>query len=91
MSREYVCKYCGHIGIPDGAKSRNGFLSAIIFLLFMLPVGLFRKKGRCSKCGGTSLASLNSKYGKKAMEEFYMKEFTNNLPPKKPSTNSGYY
>ncbi len=75
MSREFVCKNCGHIGVPD-APSGGGFLAVMVFLLFLIPLKLFRKKGRCKKCGSSSLASLSSKYGKAAMEEFYMNKLT---------------
>ncbi|MBU6338728.1 MAG: hypothetical protein KGQ36_01990 [Rickettsiales bacterium] len=82
MAREFACKDCGHIGIPLGSRSGGGFLAGLMFLLFMLPIGLFGKKGRCRKCGSSSLASLTSKYGKAAMEEFYMDQLTSDIKKK---------
>ena len=83
MSQEFVCKDCGHIGVPSGSSAGSGFFSALIFLLFMIPLKLFRKKGRCNNCGSSSLASLNSKYGKAAMEEFYMNQLSSEINKKK--------
>lgn len=83
MSQEFVCKDCGYIGPSQGSRSSGGFFSALIFLLFMIPLKLFRKKGRCSKCGSSSLASLSSKYGKAAMEDFYMDQLTSDIKNKK--------
>ena len=88
MSREFVCKDCRHLGVPEGyGKLRGNFLVASILWIFVVPgiiYSIWRRtgKGSCAKCASTSLASLDSDYGKIALEEFYMKEFAKNSPPK---------
>jgi hypothetical protein len=86
MSREFACKDCGHIGFSNGQGGlRGNFLVSSILWIFVIPgliYSIWRRtgKGYCAKCGSTSLASLNSEYGKAAMEEFYMKQFSKNPP-----------
>ncbi len=80
MAREFVCKDCGHIGIPEGYKKlRGNFLVSNFLWLFIIPglvYSIWRRtgKGCCTKCSSTALASLDSEYGKYALEEFYLKE-----------------
>lgn len=88
MAREFACKDCGHIGTPDGyGQLRGNFLMSALLWTFVIPgmiYSIWRRcgKGTCPKCGGTSFASLNSEFGKLALEEFYAKEFAKNLPDK---------
>lgn len=96
MSREFVCKNCGNIGPTNGyGRLRGNVLVSTILWTFVIPglaYSIWRRTGRgsCSKCGGTSLASLSSKYGKRAMEEFYLKEFSKTPSEKSSSYNSNY-
>lgn len=38
--------------------------------------------GSCEKCGGRSFANLDSKYGRKKMEEFYMEQMVKDIKKK---------
>ncbi len=85
MAKEFVCKSCGHIGEAKGGK-RGSFWAELTMWSFILP-GIFYSiwrridKRRCSLCEGTSLADLNSPYGKVALEKFYLNNIKANSKP----------
>ncbi len=87
MSREFVCKDCRHLGVPQGyGKLRGNFIVSTILWTFVIPgiiYSIWRRTGRgsCARCGSTALTSLDSSYGKIALEEYYIKEFSK-TPPK---------
>ena len=89
MSRDFVCRVCKHIGVPRGqGKLRGSLIISTILWMFVLPgllYSIWRRtgKGSCKECGSSDLASMSSDYGKIALEEFYMKEFSKDSFSKK--------
>ena len=85
-----VCKNCGHIAVPRGYKKlRGNYLVSTILWTFIVP-GIFYSiwrrmgcAGSCEKCGGNSFASLDSKYGRSKMEEFYMEQMVQDITKNK--------
>lgn len=77
MTREYVCKDCEYIGEVKSGK-RGNFLVSTLLWTFVIP-GIFYSiwrmtgKNRCKNCDGSHLATLDSEYGKYALEKFYLK------------------
>ena len=82
MTREFVCKDCEYIGKAKSGK-RGNFLVSTLLWTFVIPgiaysIWRMMGKNKCQKCGSTALASLDSEYGKYALEKFYLKNLESN-------------
>lgn len=80
MTREFACKDCEYIGEVKSGK-RGNFIVSTILWTFVIPgiaYSIWRRMGRnsCPKCGSTSLARLDSEYGKYALERLYTQNLT---------------
>ena len=95
MSREYICRDCGHIGTTKKLISfRTNFLLSSLLWFLMLPGILYLgwyllmgRKRRCSACGSTTVDTFNSSYGKLSMEEMYMKRLADDISRKSQEKN----
>ena len=90
MSREFICKDCGHVGSAKKLISfRNNFLVSSLLWFLMLPGLLYfiwklfgGRRRYCQECGSSAVSTTDSGYGKVAMEEIYLKKLNEDIAQK---------
>ena len=87
MSREVICKECGHVGYPKKPISfRHNFLMSSLLWFLMLPGLLYfawrlfgGSRKACEGCGSSAVSNTDSGYGKVVMDEMYLKKLNEDI------------